>query len=302
MRTIDTTSAHRFDLTLPGEADRVVRGRVLWPERALHGEPPWPFVLLLHGFKGFMDWGFFPLVAQSLASAGIAAVAFNTSGSGIGPDLESFTEDEAFAKDTCTRQLRDIEAVRTYVARELDELCDGARSGVFGHSRGGGMALIHAAERGDYRAVVTWSAVPGFARFDAATVALWRAQGFIWIPNARLRRDHRLDVDALLDAERHAARLDVTAACARLSTPTLLVHGAADEVVEVDALERLRRAFRVPVATLVVPGAGHTFGASHPLRERTPELDSVLARTVAWFTEHFDRVRRGDTAHRRAEP
>ena len=42
-----------------------------------------------HGFKGFKDWGFFPHLADRLARAGLVAVSFNFSGSGVGPDGET---------------------------------------------------------------------------------------------------------------------------------------------------------------------------------------------------------------------
>jgi uncharacterized protein len=269
-----------FELRDSSERSRVVRGRVRLSGLA---SGPQPAVLLVHGFKGFMDWGFFPELARRLADGGLASIAFNASGSGIGADLESFTEDEAFAKDTFTRQLEDLERVREEIAREAHGI-DPTRVGLFGHSRGGAIALLHAAERGDYRAVATWSAVPSFDRFDEATKELWRRQGFIWIPNARLKRDHRLDVDVLLDYEAHRQRLDLTAACARLRTPALLVHGSADETVEPEALQILAGALPRGLArTELVQGANHTFGATHPLRHTTPELERALTTTVEFF-------------------
>jgi dienelactone hydrolase len=235
-----------------------------------------------------MDWGFFPLIAESLAERGIAAVAFNCSGSGVREDLADIADDEAFAKDTCSRQLEDIARVREYIARELSAMCDPSRAGVFGHSRGGGMALIHAAEHPDTRAVVTWAALPTFDRFDAATKALWRKQGYIWIANARLGRDHRLDIDALLDAERNTARLDIEAACARVRAPALLVHGGIDDVIEPEALQRLREALRSEqVETHLIEIANHAFGATHPLHARPRELEEAREVTLAWFQQHL---------------
>ena len=63
-----------FELTWPDESERVVRGRAMRP-----GGPqkrPLPAVLILHGFKGFMDWGFFPLFQRGLAESGFLAVSF----------------------------------------------------------------------------------------------------------------------------------------------------------------------------------------------------------------------------------
>ena len=164
MATFDTRP---FQLTWPDDASRVIRGRVTLPSGHSSGALPW--VLVLHGFKGFMDWGFFPELSRRIARGGMAAVAFNTSGSGIGEDLMSFTEEDAFAKATITRQLEDVERVRRCASSgELASL-DPSRAGLFGHSRGGGVAYLHAAETGAYRALATWAAVADMDRFDGAT-------------------------------------------------------------------------------------------------------------------------------------
>jgi dienelactone hydrolase len=274
-----------FSLTWPEEPGRIVRGRVTLPAGS---RDPAPFVILLHGFKGFMDWGFFPELARRIAGAGFAAVAFNTSGSGIGESLADFTEEEAFAKATYTQQLEDIERVRERVAAGAFPGVDPDRGGLFGHSRGGAMAIVHAAERGDYRAVVTWAAMDSALRFDPATRDLWRRQGHIPVVNARTGQTLRLDRVVLEDAESGRERFDVLAAAARLAAPTLLVHGTADESVDARALDRI--ASRMGSGTrrvLRLEGAGHTLGARHPLVEVSDDLERACAATVAWFREHL---------------
>lgn len=275
-----------FQLAHASEPGRTVRGRVYLPA----GEVPtsgWPAAIVLHGFKGFMDWGFFPMLSRGLAERGIAAVAFNFSGSGIGEDLESFSEHDAFAKDTFSRQLEDVADVRAWMARAPLPI-DPQRLGVFGHSRGGGVALLHAAESGDYASVVTWAAIPTVQRFDEETCRLWRQQGFLLIPNQRLGIEHRLDLDALEDAERHRERLDIQAACSRLHAPVLLIQGAADDVVEPESASILRAALPENSAMeLLIPAAGHTFGARHPMGAMTPELTRALDATWSWFVQHI---------------
>jgi len=236
-----------------------------------------------------MNWGFFPLLAERLARSGVAAVAFNTSGSGIGSDLESFSEPEAFRRGTLTRQLEDTERVRALaLAGELGPL-DPARAGVFGHSRGGGVALVHAAEAGDYRAVVTWSAVDGFDRWDEATKAAWRRAGVLGILNARTGQELPLGVEVLTDYESQRERLDVLAACRRLRAPLLALHGSQDEAVDVGCLERIAAALPAQSGsrTVVVGGQGHTLGAVHPLEAVPDALDQALDETVGWFAQHL---------------
>ena len=288
MRSVETASTveRRSELTYADDPRRVVRVRVEEPADRGRGELALPCVIVLHGFKGFMDWGFFPEVSRRLALAGFVAVSFNASGSGIGEHPTELTDEAGFARHTFTRELEDIERVAD-LARGLEGV-DPERMGLLGHSRGGGMALVHAVEAASYGAVVTWSAIDSVDRFDESIKERWRRQGYLLVHNARTGQDHRLDLEVLLDAERNRDRLDVLAACRRSSTPTLVVHGTADESVEPAAAERIAAALPPGVGRLLaIPEAGHTFGARHPMREVPAALERALRASVAHFREHL---------------
>ena len=70
------------------------------------------------------------------------------------------------------------------------------------------------------------------------------------------------------------------------STPWLLVHGEADATVPVETARRLAAAAAPPAELLVVPDAGHTFGARHPFAGPTPQLIQALNATQRWFRRH----------------
>ncbi len=138
MATVITTT---FELR--GADDGPLRGDV----RAAEGGRGRPAVVICHGFKGFKDWGFFPHLADRLANAGFTAVSFNFSGSGVGPDGHSFSEPERFGHATFSNDLTDIQTVCDALLKGGGTLVEGlavpTRLGLFGHSRGGGMAVIH---------------------------------------------------------------------------------------------------------------------------------------------------------------
>ena len=262
------------------EPGRVVRVRVEGPE-GYEGGAPLPHVLVVHGFKGFMHWGFFPELSRRISRAGMVCVAFNGSGSGIGEDLLNFTEEEAFAGNTITRELEDLDRVRALVRSGTLAGVDPERAAIVGHSRGGGTALVHAAEHGDYRAVVTWAAIDRVDRTDDATKADWRAAGSLPVVNARTGQVLRLDVCVLDDWERNRERFDIPAACRGLTARTLVIHGSDDEAVAVSAAETIFGA--LPEATrelLVLEGTGHTFGGVHPLEAVPEPLERVFGATV----------------------
>ncbi len=281
-------STHQELITLEHrhESGRRVRVRVEGPAGYRESGRALPHVMILHGFKGFMNWGFFPLVSRRIARAGMVAISFNVSGSGIGDDLESFTDEASFAANTVSRELEDIDLVRHLARSGRLAGVDPGTGGILGHSRGGGTAIVHAAEHGDYQALVAWSAVDTFDRFDASTKGLWRSQGYLPITNSRTGQVLRLSWSALQDLEANRSRLDPIAAARRLRAPVLFVHGGADEAVSVEASRRLHDA-RPGSLLVIVEGAGHTFGAVHPLDGIPDALEQVLGSTVAFFCEHL---------------
>ena len=130
-----------------------------------------PSVLICHGFKGFKDWGFFPKLAGRLAVAGFNAVSFNFSGSGVG-EGEDFDELDRWAHQRPSTDLEDLQIVTDYAAAL------GSRwIGVVGHSRGGGLGILHAARDTRIKALVTWAAIDHFMRWSESDVRRWRTEG-----------------------------------------------------------------------------------------------------------------------------
>lgn len=244
--------------------------------------------MVVHGFKGFMNWGFFPHVCRTLATAGHAVVSFDFSRNGIGEDGERFTELERFAKNTLTRELDELHWV-------LDQVREGElvprppkRMGLLGHSRGGAEAILVARERDDVAALATWAAVSTFDRWTEETLEEWREQGRVHVLNSRTGQQMPLDVGFLRDFEENRARLDVEAAAAEVGSPWLIVHGTRDLTVNSEEARVLARRAQDPRLVLV-EGAGHTFEVGHPFDEPSPELGRVLRETVRYFRESLRR-------------
>ena len=262
-----------------------VLGEVLVDVRAANHDVSAPTVVILHGFKGFKDWGMFPPFAERLARAGFAAVSYNSSGSGV--DAEGrFAFPDRFGHDTFSAEVSDLTTV-------LDGLEDGrlglARPttvALVGHSRGGGIAVLVAAARPRITALVTWAAISTVQRWPEEMKARWRAEGRLEVLNQRTGEVLPLFTDILDDVERHGSVLEIEAAAERIGVPWLIVHGAEDETVP--PLEGRRLAAAAPSAeVLVVERSGHTFGAVHPFLGRTPALDQVFDATIAFLTRHL---------------
>ena len=262
---------------IPGKDGLSIRG-----ERYL-AEDAAGTVFVCHGFKGFAHWGFFPFVAQSLARGGLNAITFDFSGSGIGRDRESFTEPEAFSTNTFTRELEDLENLVDYARRSkwIDE-----QFGLFGHSRGGGTAILYAADKAEITALVTWAAISHVNRWTAADALEWRTRGFREIVNSRTGETLLLGTDLLDEVEAHlTTKVNILAAAAKVKAPWLIVHGTADETVPHNEAEQLHQRSSKVSKLKLLEGVTHAFGATHPLTDPPRPLEQVVAETVQFFAQ-----------------
>jgi dipeptidyl aminopeptidase/acylaminoacyl peptidase len=261
-----------------------VRGIVDLPDRS----GPRPTVVICHGFKGFMEWGFFPSLAELLAQRGFVAVRFNFRGGGMSPGDEVVTDTEAFRHATFGGDLEDVRNVLAATGSEIAPgHVDRERLGLFGHSRGGGMALLTSAQSEDVSAMVTWAAVSTFNRLGEETNQVWRAEGEVPVVNARTGQTLPVSVEVLEELEAHPERFDLEAAAGRRSAPWLIVHGELDPTVPIHEAELLSTAAAPRSRLHRIAGADHTLGAKHPFAGPTPMLIEAMNATQSWFRRHL---------------
>jgi alpha-beta hydrolase superfamily lysophospholipase len=248
-------------------------------------ESPLGSVIICHGFKGFAHWAFFPYLARTLAENGLTAITFDFSGSGIGPDRESFTNAGAFAGNTLSRDLEDIDLVEDYARRK--KWING-KFGLFGHSRGGGMAILFAAAEGsNVSSLVTWAAISYPTRWSPEDVLSWRKRGYTEITNSRTGQVMRLETDLLDDVEMHGkTKLNIENAAVKIKAPWLIVHGTADETVPSTEAEHLHSLSKGVSTLRLIEGASHTLDARHPLTYVPPVLEKVVLETVKFFVRN----------------
>ncbi len=237
-------------------------------------------VVLCHGFKGFARWGFFLYIAGQLVAKGLNAITFDFSGSGIGPDRENFADADAFANNTFIHELTDLNSVLAH-ARASGWLP--GRTGLFGHSRGGGVAILHTATDPAISTLVTWAAIGHVTRWQPEEVVEWRRRGYTEVTNSRTAEVYRIGTALLDEVDAHASTtLNIGAAAARVAVPWLIIHGTADDTVPSSEAEGLHRA--APSSSLaLIEGASHSLDAKHPLTEPAPRLREAAERTVEFF-------------------
>jgi uncharacterized protein len=240
-------------------------------------ENPCALVVTIHGFKGFKDWGFFPWTSEAFRGARVASCRFDMSRNGIGDaSSETFDRLDLFADDTYSIELADLRAV----VRHLETVAElrGIPRFLFGHSRGGCIAILGAKDVPNLQGVVTWSAISSLNRWDDETVRAWRARGVLEIENARTKQTMRLSTRLLDDLEENAAALDLSAALRDLEPHLLVIHGASDETVPVAEATRIHDMAR-NASMVVIENATHTLCAAHPLVHVPKELRLAMGLT-----------------------
>ena len=262
-----------------------IRGDLFSPDNL-----PAPVVVCIHGFKGFKDWGFWPEMASRLRGAGYGLVRFNFSHSGIGADLETFSEVALFESGTYTREMEDLrEILSRLTERRLpgSEDFDVSRVGLLAHSRGSVSALAVAAS-GEFpvRSVVLWNPVSSVLWWDEETRRRWREAGFWETVNSRTGQVFRMKTALLDDAEQNRELLHPAVNAGRLHVPLLAVVAAQDETVPAAAGRRIATAAGGFGSVEEIAATGHTFGAAHPFTAPTPALEEAIRVT----REHFDRT------------
>lgn len=256
------------------------------------GDNPVPVIIFLHGFKGFKDWGHFPLVAEYLTRSGFAAVRFNFSLNGTTPEHPTeFVDLDAFARNTFSRELEDVSLVIDNIfwraGKEVN--CDPRRLGIIGHSRGGGIAILGAQADKRVKAVATWAGVCEFeSRVNPPNLEEWKKNGVIYTPNARTGQEMPLNISFREDFYANKKKLDIPFAVNHMNIPQLIIHGTADTSVPFSEAEKMK-SWNLLAQFVEIENANHTFGGKHPWESKELPEDTIkaLQPTIAFFRENL---------------
>lgn len=241
-------------------------------------------IIFIHGFKGFKDWGAHHLTAAFFAANGYRYIKFNLSHSGVTKaQMNDVTDMEAFASNTISKELEDVDAVVAYVSLNFP-------SGpiyLIGHSRGGGLAIIQAAKDTRIQKLVTWSAISDFSSlWKKEQEKEWIQTGKIFVENARTKERMPLNSSLLADFRQNKDHFDIKEAARRIRIPWLILHGDNDINVNFSVAQGLAQS-QLKAKIQKIEGANHVYGASHPYTgtELPAHLQEVAEKTLAFLLE-----------------
>ncbi len=238
-----------------------------------------PLIIFLHGFKGFKDWGHWPLMAKKLADKGFAVLRMNFSHNGTTPDNPlDFADLNAFGNNTFSKEIQDVQDVMNWIfsTESIYSKCNVEDINLLAHSRGGAVAVITAHEDNRVNRLITLSGVGTLVRYSDEELAHWKKEGVVYMMNGRTHQNMPLYYGLAEDYYQNEARFNIMEIIANVFQPYLVLHAAEDETVPLHEGKKLADAG--PSTTLkVIPGANHSFGGGHPFLSKELPKDSLIA-------------------------
>jgi dienelactone hydrolase len=247
-----------------------------------------PVLIYAHGFNGFKDWGNFDLIATRFAEAGFALVKFNFSHNGTTPaEPEAFADLEAFGNNNYSKQLEDLLLVSNWICNDNNPYktsLDVEKIYLAGHSMGGGIAILFAAEDDRIKKLVTWAAIgeckTPWGNWTAEKLEEWRQKGVQYYTNTRTNQQMPLYYQLYQDYQQHSYRLNIATAIQKLPIPILICHGSLDIAVPVEKALQLKE--WQPAAELLIVESNHVFDRQHPwvMTYLPAAMEEVLLKTI----------------------
>ncbi|MFA6254697.1 MAG: alpha/beta fold hydrolase [Patescibacteria group bacterium] len=243
------------------------------------GKPPFPAVIICHGFKGYKEQMHLKSLASLLAKKGILAFRFDF-GNGAGQSYGKL-EDIMFSQ-----YLRDLKTAVDYLSH--NKLVDKKRIGLAGHSLGGQLILHYApidkriTVLADLAGVVFRGA--GKTNLEKNTkeqLAEAKKTGYFFVYSKRTGKKYRIKVGYYFELLKYNTPERIK----KIKIPILIIHGSKDESV---ALSHPYLAYKLLKSTkklVIIKGAPHTWrGKNDPGNKFQKKINPIV---VEWFKKYL---------------
>ncbi len=273
------------NIVIPGKHKRPILLDLFLPESITQKS----IVIFCHGYKGFKDWGAWHLVAHSFVSSGYCFVKFNFSHNGGTVEQPiDFPDPEAFGLNNYTKELDDLQTVIEWLsAYEFNTPLVNPHSLILiGHSRGGGIACVKAAEEPRVKALVSWAGISDLSyKFsDKRMLDFWEMMGVVYVENSRIKQKLPHYYQFYEDFKAHQERFNIKNAVGSLTIPYLILHGTNDTSILPDHAEKLKQ-WATHGTLNLIENANHVFGVSHPWKASNmpPHLKETVRLTKGFL-------------------
>lgn len=232
--------------------------------------------VIVHGFKGYKDYGFIPVMAHDLCERGVLVHRINLSTSGMTDDINTFARPDLFELDSWNRQVEDV----CCVVRAIDQ---GVLAGaglpryLIGHSRGGATVLLAG---GRHRAslqlhgIVTINAVDSCCRMSSDEQREILERGYTLTQSARTGQALRISASWLQEQLDDPQAHDVLLQASRCGVRVCVMHGDRDDAVDISAGQAI--AYKLNTPLIVLQDSNHVLNMPNPSNIDTPRTIPLL--------------------------
>ena len=253
------------------------------------GHTSCPILLIIHGFRGSKNWGFFPTIAEEFAQNGSIVLTWNMSLSGYSDNAQYIDQPENFARNTITQEVVDTQSIIDSILQDDRIISGDIRSHwngdihVLGHSRGGGIGILISAENPSIKKLALWNTISRFGRFTERQKKLWSETGTFPIDETEDGKVIAMNYTYISDLEFHSDEYSPLRAITEVSADILIVHAEQDMTVPIrEAYALQEKSHSAHMHS--IPQAGHIFGCTHPFTEMTSSLRDAIDTTTAFFS------------------
>jgi dipeptidyl aminopeptidase/acylaminoacyl peptidase len=233
------------------------------------GRGRFPAVILCHGFTGSMAGEKYATLAEALCRAGFVALRFDFFYSGESGGWGNF------GRMTLTGELIDLEAAVDFLSKRPEVYP--ARIGLFGHSLGGEIVLLHAAADRRVRCLVASAPAVDFKDVFERIVEkqdVWKARGRAPAKGSEIAAvmEYSFFEDGLKYSPLERAKA--------IRCPLLIIHGEADTCVPLASSQLLYKEANEPKKMVTIKGSEHDY-------EGPGQLDEMVSAAIGWFKQYL---------------
>lgn len=242
-----------------------------------------PLIFIIHGFKGWKDWGFLPYLSKNLASANAITVRFDFSLNGMNENNDLVAYPEKFAANTVSREISDLIDIYSFCQDgtfldvfQSEDIWDG-RVYLIGHSLGGAISIL-ATDKINSDGMVLLASVSRLARYTERQKIQWRKDGFLSFVNNRTGQELKINLSYLEDIEKNNYNEKLLNLMRNYKHPILILHGKEDLTVPVAEAFELFEAGKnnKQINLQIIEKTGHTFGIEHPFVKTNEALEKII--------------------------
>lgn len=240
------------------------------------GKPPFPAVIICHGFKGYKEQLHLKTLAELLAKNGILTFRFDF-GNGVGESYGKL-EDIKFSQ-----YLADLRSAINYISKQ--KFVDQKRIGLTGHSLGGQLILTYTPTDRRIKALADLAGVAyrgdgntSLERNIVKQLPQVKKSGYFFISSKRTGKKYKIKIGYYYDLFKY----NTPAQIKKIKVPTLIIHGSKDESVPISHSRLALRLLKSPKKMVIIRNAPHTWKQPKYYQQINPIV-------VNWFKKYLPR-------------